>query len=262
MIIVDKNRCKQCNACIAECPNGVAITKGSDGYPKSGDDFEERCINCFHCTAVCRNHALSFSDRSWEDSAPLNKELSINLEQAEQFLKTRRSFRSFKKKPVPRETLSRVMNISRWAPTASNQQPLEWVLVESPEKTREMAQYVIDCFRQQNIMQPLIEAWDAGYDMILRGAPHLAIAHADSEYAWGPHDSSIALTYLELAANAHKIGSCWAGYLTKAAADYPLIKESLGIPETNTIFAALMLGNPKYKFHSVPERKELKLKWI
>lgn len=44
-------------------------------------------------------------------------------------IRTRRSIRAFKPEPVPREVLDRFLEDCRWAPSASNTQPLELAIV-------------------------------------------------------------------------------------------------------------------------------------
>ena len=65
---------------------------------------------------------------------------------------------------------------------------------------------------------------------------------------------------MELAANANNIGSCWAGYFTKAANVYSPLRDILDIPDTYEVFGAMMLGYTKYHFHKIPDRKELNIK--
>jgi nitroreductase len=71
----------------------------------------------------------------------------------------------------------------------------------------------------------------------------------------------IALTYLELAATAHGLGACWAGYFNAAATVYPPMMEALALPKDHQSFGTLMVGYPKYHYQRLPLRKEPKISW-
>jgi nitroreductase len=88
------------------------------------------------------------------------------------------------------------------------------------------------------------------------------IAHADKENLWAPVDCAIALTYLELAAKAHGLGSCWAGLLTRAVGLYAPAAEFLNLPDSNKVYGAVMLGYPKYRYQRIPKRNDIKVKWL
>ena len=48
----------------------------------------------------------------------------------------RRSIRSFENRVVPDESLRRLLEAARWAPTGGNRQPWEFVAVRNPKKNR------------------------------------------------------------------------------------------------------------------------------
>jgi nitroreductase len=100
-----------------------------------------------------------------------------------------------------------------------------------------------------------IEQWEKGLDPILRNAPHLVIIHAPDDWIWSSADSVIALTQFELAAVARGIGTCWAGFLMRAANGHPPVREALGIPADHSVFGALMFGFPRYRYHRIPARQ-------
>jgi nitroreductase len=98
-------------------------------------------------------------------------------------------------------------------------------------------------------------------DPILRGAPTLVIAHAPKGYALAQVDSSIALTFLDLAAPTLGLGSCWAGFFMMAAVQWPPLQEVLALPEDHACFSAMMIGYPKYEYHRLLLRKEAATNW-
>lgn len=64
--------------------------------------------------------------------------------------------------------------------------------------------------------------------MIFRGAPQLVVAVVPKSHSL-PEDGAIALTYLELAAHAHEVACCWAGFFTMAARNNAALQTELGV---------------------------------
>lgn len=74
-------------------------------------------------------------------------------------------------------------------------------------------------------------------------------------------DGTIALTYLELAAPAFGLGTCWAGFFFMFLEASPQLREAVGIPADHKPLGALMLGYPKYKHHRAPQRNQAVVAW-
>jgi nitroreductase len=120
----------------------------------------------------------------------------------------------------------------------------QWLKNEKPESARNF-----------------IHGWNQGKEMVLRGAPHLIVAMAREEYPWGQTDCAIALSYVELAAKAQGLGTCWAGVLTMAVGANRSISEFLGVPNGYRVYGALMLGYPVYSYDWIPMRNGTVIKW-
>ena len=260
LITIDREKCQRDGLCVRECPFNLII-QNEDGYPEVRTAAARMCIHCGHCVAVCPHGALSLQNMSPNDCIPVHKELNSTLESTEQFLKSRRSIRSYKDKVVPRETLTRLLDTTRWAPSAKNEQPVHWLMIEKPEKVRKLAGLVVDWLRETNNYPGIVSSWEGGQDMVLRGAPHLAIAHADVESLKPDVDCIIALTYLEVAAHAIGLGTCWAGILMGAANTHQPLIEALKLPDNHKAYGAMMLGYPKYRYFRIPTRQAVKVKW-
>src|SRR5471030_1865220 len=109
LIEIDKNRCIQCGVCVKECPTFV-LEMGKEG-PKT--IREQNCFSCGHCVAVCTKNALNNRKAPLRRQKDRNMNLNFNTEAAEQFLRSRRSIRSYKQNTVPRELLSRLVDLAR-----------------------------------------------------------------------------------------------------------------------------------------------------
>ena len=200
---------------------------------------------------------------------PINDDLSLGEGQMEQFLRSRRSIRTYKTQDVDAETLTRLIDIARYAPTGSNSQQVQWLVVPTRDKVVQLTALAVDWMRnaieekhpiaEVYQMTGIVRAWDNGIDIISRGAPALVIAHGPEAYPVMTIDSAIALSYLDLAAPSLGLGCCWAGFFMAAADYWPPLAEALNLPEGHKSFGAMMAGYPKYRDHRLPTRNEAKI---
>ncbi|MCJ2165689.1 MULTISPECIES: nitroreductase family protein [unclassified Pseudodesulfovibrio] len=267
-MFADKDICKQCGACLDECPFDL-IVDGADGFPKLRPAARKTCINCGHCVAVCPVGAVTLPEMpavsqglSPEQCVPLVRDLKLTPDQAEQFLCGRRSVRAYRDKVIPEDVLNRLFSISRFAPSAKNGQPARWIITRTPQATRRLAGLTVEYMATHSVFPGVVKNWSKGLDKILHGAPHVAVAHAPEDGFNPAEDCSLAAAYLELAAHAHGIGACWAGFLMEVAEGCCAIRETLGIPEGHGVYAALMLGYPKYRYKRIPARKDVEIAWL
>lgn len=260
LIVIDDEKCGRDGLCARICPMGLII-KQEDGRITEVEGAESVCMSCGHCIAICPSGALSLAGKAATELQQIRKDLRVDGHALEQLMKSRRSIRAYSDEPVPRETLQRLLDTARWAPTARNLQPVHYLVLENPEEVRKLANAVAEALAGREAQAPLLEAFRSGKDVIFRGAPHLIIAHAHSEGIVASVDCTIALTYLELFAASLGLGTCWAGYLMVAASQNPDIEKFLKIPAGHRLYGALMVGNPRYRFQRVPPRRELRVEW-
>ena len=273
LLNIDESKCKKDGICSSVCPGNFIRLKDGDGYPEMVPGGDEFCLICGHCMAVCPNDALRHELIPIEDSPPIKKELLINEQQAVQFIRSRRSIRVFKGKPVETEKIQRLIEIARYAPTGTNSQMVEWVVFNDKKKINNLAGLVAEWIRDivdnnpENAPYPIerlrlfLATWDTGSDVILRNAPALVIATASEEVGNGIVDPTIALSYLELTAPILGLGTCWAGLLRRGMLNSASIREAVGISDRYPHYYPMMLGYPKFKYYRVPERKPPVITW-
>lgn len=272
LFIVDSKKCTHDGICVAECPIGLIKLKDKKSVPEPIDRAEDMCINCGHCVAVCPHGAFSLTTMKPDDCPPVRKDLALDIERVKHLLQTRRSIRTYQDKEISPETLEELIDIARYAPTGGNSQLIKWIVVNSPEKVRNLAGEMIVDFMRHLISEkhPLakgynlsffVKAWEDGNDLISRGAPGLVITHAPKNYTMAQTDSAIALTFLDLTAPSFGLGTCWAGFFMMAAAQWSPLQEALGLPKRNACFGAMLIGYPKYEYLRIPLRKPAEIAW-
>jgi nitroreductase len=147
-------------------------------------------------------------------------------------IKTRRSIRKYKGTPVPRESLMKILEAARIAPSAAHRQPWHFVVVGDKETIEKLA----------------------GRSKWAAEAPAMIVGLADPVASpnWCLNDMGIAFEHIVLTATSLGLGTCWMGQ-TKRDAE---VKEILGIPDELKVIALTPLGEPD-EIKEPKERKSL-----
>ncbi len=145
-----------------------------------------------------------------------------------QAIKTRRSIRKFLDRPVSREMVRDLLEAAMFAPSAGNEQPWQFIVLDEREFLDEV---------------PKICATAS----MCRQSPLAILVCGDSSLEKYPkfwiQDCSAAIENLLLAAHAQGLGAVWVGI-------YPLndrveaFRRLLGLPEEITPFGLVALGYP------------------
>ena len=269
LLQVDQAKCVKCGICGAVCPRCVIELR--QGWPEAV--APAHCMRCGQCVAACPSAALDHVWAPLAGQAPQQAFPAMNKETAYQFLRSRRSIRKYEQKPVPRESLLALMDIARFAPSASNSQGISYVVVEDSAILQQISAATIDW------MEACLQRGDAGAakrftsyvgsyrstgkDVILRGAPGLVIAAADKGLANGRDNTHFALAYVELYAPTLGLGTCYAGLVELCArSGCPDLVRLLNLPEDQTITGAVMVGYPSYRYARLVDRNPLDIRFV
>lgn len=254
-----------------ECPAAIIKQSDKDSVPVMIPQGDMMCLRCGHCVAVCPHGALDHDDVPMARSPEIEKTLVLNEAQAAQFLRTRRSVRRFKDKPVEKETIQSLIDTARFAPTGGNSQLVTWTIHTDKTRLKKMADLTVEWMKAVlaseagKQMPPyfsrFVVAYEAGINSITQNAPCLVVASAPGNYDNGMVDLSIALSYFELMATASGLGTCWLGLITRALKYSEPLKALVGLPENHAHFYTMVLGYPKFKYYRLPERKPANVIW-
>lgn len=114
---------------------------------------------------------------------------------AMQNLLTRRSVRSYKPDPVPREVIEKILEAGTYAPTAMGRQ-IPIIIAVTDKAMRDK-------------LSAMNAAVMGATSDPFYGAPVVLIVLAPKGYATRVHDGSLVMGNLMLAAHAQGLGSCW-----------------------------------------------------
>jgi len=167
-------------------------------------------------------------------------------------IKGRRSARKYKPDPVPEETLQKVMEAVRWAPSWHNTQCWEVIVVKDQKMKSELATTLIHIPKSNPAASSMTEApivlilcGRKGVSGYFKGQPQTVKGD------WLMFDTGLAMQNLCLAAHALGLGTVVVGRF-----DHNKVAEILGIPQNVEVVAMTPLGYPATE-GTAPKRKEL-----
>ena len=264
LLTVDTSKCLHCGICVECCPSCI-LTMGENG-PEC--HFDRGCMSCGQCVAICPVGALDNKYTPLAEQRPVTMPM-LSPEVAYEFLRMRRSVRTFKPQPPTEEEITRLLDVARYAPTAGNSQGMYYVVIRDSEKIKAIADAVANWMEDEvaagtenkRYFMTVLRAYrERGQDIIARHAPCLIFALARRLNITGVSNAEQSWAYAELFAPTIGLGTTIAGFIQSCGiAGYKPLLDLVGVPAKQKIVGTLMVGYPKYKFKRMPERQHLKV---
>lgn len=142
-------------------------------------------------------------------------------------IRTRRSVREYRDTPVPEESLTRVLEAARLAPSSSNRQMWRFIVVKDAARRRELARAANN------------QMWMAGAPVIIATVATDAQSIMTCEVPRYAVDCAIAIDHMTLTAVEEGLGTCWIGAFSQQKA-----REILGVPPDAMVVTVMPLGYP------------------
>ncbi|MCX8185115.1 MAG: nitroreductase family protein [Sulfolobales archaeon] len=159
--------------------------------------------------------------------------MSCRSEDILEFLLTRRSIRQFKLESVPDDVVLKILNASRYAPSAGNRQPWIFVVVKDGKIKEKLA------------------GIHAGSIPLLRAPIGIVVACDKNTSPFSYQvDCANAAVYVMLVAHALGLGTVWIQTLRNIEE----IQKTLELPENYVPIAILALGYPAEKPQPRPRK--------
>ncbi len=178
----------------------------------------------------------------------------------------RRSIRDYLETPLSEQSIRKIIDAGRYAPTGLNLQPWRFVVVQNKEMLKKLSNYA-----QPILVKNLEGRNDAGAVNFLKrvqdknfnlfyNAPVLILVIGSKNNALTDYDCSMCAGNMMLAAQSLGIGSCWIGGAAVIQHSEELMEE-LKITKDYKIVAPLIFGYPK-TMPPIPEKRDPVIFWI
>jgi nitroreductase len=256
------------------------------------NDPYRRCFRCGHCLTICPTDAINFenADPPYLFDEAKNPEQIIDFENLMKLIRSRKSIRIYLNKEVEKEKIESVLDAMRYAPSASNRQNREYIVITNRSKISELSKdvgtlmfrarrylnfrYLLAPFvrgvlkrrllskRTKFALEDFIRKSKKGIDMIFFDAPCVIILHAPVYAKMSPADAGLAITHGMFAALSLGLGTCWIGFAQEYFMRTKRARKKWGIPTKHDVFGVFILGYPELEFLGGPPRRPLKIKWV
>lgn len=186
--------------------------------------------------------------------------------------KNRRTIRRFRPDPVPDDSIDKIIEAARWAPSGFNMQPWEFVVIRDGELRKSITGWIQEYHKLIMKTETVREEWqrvpyhksldpeldykNAPVYILLLGDTRLneglpTSMKYDAERLQSILTSSLANAYLYMALAAETLGLA-SEWVSSVAVAYPhcMTKALLGIPPEMRIYDMMAVGYPAYRLTS------------
>ncbi len=282
--------------------------------------FGKICIACHNCAAICPQQALAFphyyrvDEGRWatdfdfppvgkgfpnpfmEETPPEFDQIASRLTEVEKLIYNRRSNRVYKKDQVPKELIHRILEAGRFAPSAGNCQPWQFIVIRDRERLDELS---AQCRKFLSLVTKLYQGKDPlrkmlkntlalrmpnSFDQrpmvaiqalltpkfgeneldIFLGAPTVILVLTNRLSISDPSlNIGICCQNIVLTAHALGLGTCYVNFGADPINRLSPLRKKLGIKwPYDRVGTTIAVGYPAVKIDHVVERELPKVRWI
>ncbi|MFC1971321.1 nitroreductase family protein [Chloroflexota bacterium] len=190
----------------------------------------------------------------------------MNYEDFLELVKNRRSIRRFKPDPIPDDSVDKIIEAARWAPSGFNSQPWEFVVLKNQELKDRIVELISEYRVENTRIESARESWQKVTQtqqprglMDYGNAPVFILLFGDTRtkaglpmaarfnYQLGQSvfisSLACAFMYMHLAATSLGLASQWLGGV-QVPFIHCLLKDILGMPEELDVYGMMAVGYP------------------
>ncbi len=286
-IIIDKGKCTGCGICVQICPyRAISLVEGKAEY------VLEDCFLCGQCQAVCPENAVHVPQLALRLGLSTIEELegavppgTTNTSELVALMRSRRSCRKYRNRAVELVLLEDLVRIGTTAPSGTNSQSWNFVVVPTPTDMQALGGMVADYYRKLNRLaeNPILRfivkiiggnslgryysryhdsvaealrEWDeTGTDRLFHGAAAAILVTGKKDASCPAEDALLATQNILLAAHTMGLGSCLVGFAVEAMRRDSALRKRVEITDDEEIYSVIALGYPAVTYFRPANRK-------
>lgn len=269
-VAIDADRCIGCGACVKDCTTARLKLENGKAVIEQG----RRCMECGHCVAVCPKNAVSMPGYDETQVCEYDPQsFDVSAGQFLNFLRFRRSIRSFRTQKVERGVWEELLRAGRYTPSGGNRQTCTYlILQENLEDFKDLAWAGLERLADKalggekvpSILAYYAPSWkescqkrreDPEDDRLFFNAPAVLVIQSQSMI-----DSALASSNIGLMADAMGLGCLYSGFLGSVAQYDEAAAGYLGIwaPKATV---CMLVGYPSVRYFRTVPRKPISIQW-
>ncbi len=289
-----------------------------------GDYFPKICVACRNCEVICPTGALEmphfyqvekgiwkthfeypdaqqngYPNPFMEKKTPEFSDVEEQLTETEKVIFKRRSVRLYTEEQVPREIVHRIIEAGRFAPSAGNCQPWQFLVLRDPELMAEINEAALtwttkitQLYQGRNFWRQVLKKGLAVLRPKAIDQRPMVAMHAltNPKFQGKPPDvffgaktcilvlqnsmgisnpdfgAGICAQNMVLAAHSMGLGTCYVGFVSTGInmdKEFGKFKKRLGIEwPFNCVATAITVGYPQVQMDGVTKREFPKVEWL
>ena len=233
-----------CGMCVRDCPAYNLGLKDKKAVVRS-----QSCLMCGHCVAICPKAAVSITGFD-EPPIEIEKPVALDPHQLLEAIRTRRSIRQYKEKPVAPEVLAQIIEAGRLTPSGGNAQNVSYIVLQ-----KEIRRYEQIAVRFAKRLLPVVKlmsttARNAVIDdhFFFKNAPVAIVVVSKDEI-----NASLAASNMELMAEALGLGVLYSGFFARIVNTFPTLRRQLHLTHAKAV-TTLVLGYPNVHYRRTAQK--------
>lgn len=294
MIHIDHATCKSCGLCGEVCPRHLLEVVEDSGNRRTEIAAERAglCMTCGHCLAVCPTGSISVDGLEADAFQPLSP-MEIGERQLLTLLRQRRSVRRYKKKPVSRDVLERIVEAVHASPTGTGSVSNGVIVVERRDAIESMMEHTYSMYEglERALKNPIARffvkrkagaravstldrfvmpgmhwymRWrkEGRSDEISRDCPALMLFSGPADEPMVEENCTIAAFHAILMAETLGVGTCFNHLIPPACNRVPELRNMLGLAAGAEVHASVTMGYPAVKFRRAIHHRAAEVRYV